>query len=127
ASGGSALRTGAVAASCTRDALVGVCDLDVSIIMTMTFAPSRCGGPVAQGGDGAAPRQPGWPSPAGPAAISGLLQQREDVLRDRVGLRQDGGAGLLQDLRLGEGSRLGREVRITDAAARGLEVLGHRL
>jgi hypothetical protein len=43
------------------------------------------------------------------------LQQRHDVLRQRVGLRQHRGAGLLQDLGLGQVGGFCREVGVLDA------------
>src|SRR3546814_15862096 len=54
------------------------------------------------------------------------LQQRQDVLLALVRLGEHRGRCLRQDLRLGEVGRLGREVRILDAAARIGQVRGVR-
>ncbi|CFN70200.1 Uncharacterised protein [Bordetella pertussis] len=50
-----------------------------------------------------------------PGVCRCLAQQRQDVLRDLVGLGQDRGASLLQDLVLGHVRHFGRVVRIFDA------------
>src|SRR3954449_9546178 len=52
-----------------------------------------------------------------------LTQQRQDVLRQLVGLRQHGGAGLRQDLGLGHLDRLGGHVDVADARLGGHQVL----
>src|SRR5215831_14652317 len=62
---------------------------------------------------------------AAEAAIS--AQQREDLLRQLVGLRHHRGAGLLQHLGARQVGGLGREVGVRDAAARRRQVFAHRL
>src|SRR4051812_39886321 len=52
-----------------------------------------------------------------------LSQEAEDALRGLVGLGQHAGAGLLQDLQLGEGDHLGGHVHVADAALGGGQVL----
>jgi len=52
-----------------------------------------------------------------------LLKERQYVLSVAVGGRQDGGAGLVQDLGPGEQCGLGSEVRVTDLRFTGSDVL----
>src|SRR5690348_18079928 len=53
-----------------------------------------------------------------------LAEQREDRLRDLVGLGEDGGTGLLQDLRAGHVGHFRRVVGVLDARTRGRQVGG---
>src|SRR5207253_5706735 len=52
-----------------------------------------------------------------------LSEQLENRLRGHVGLREDGGTGLLQDLQLGEVDRLVGDVEVADARLGGGLVL----
>src|SRR3954471_11310143 len=62
-----------------------------------------------------------WPS--GAFGRPGLAEQAENCLRGLVGLGQHGGAGLLQDLVLGEVDHLLSHIDVTDARLGGHEVL----
>ena len=71
----------------------------------------------------------GFPAGEGQAAEAAWgpcrsAQQRQHVVGQGVGLRQHRGAGLLQDLRTGQGSRFGSEVGVHDSAAGSGLVLG---
>src|SRR5690554_5007939 len=56
-----------------------------------------------------------------------LAEQAQHVLRQGVGLGEHRSAGLLQNLRAGQVSGLGRKVGIENPAARSREVLGRGL
>ena len=61
--------------------------------------------------------------PPGPTGEQGSLEQLEHRLRGLVGLREHGGAGLGEDLALGEVDHLGRHVDVADAALGRRQVL----
>ena len=59
--------------------------------------------------------------------MTALLQQTQSELRLGIRLREDGDAGLLQDLCFCQCGRFGCEVSVLNAATRGCQVFTHCL